>query len=156
MKVFQPFVELHVKILNLFREKEPHWFTCLISEYTLLLKELVEAASRQAVIETYGSQSFFMKPFFAQEPVKLATDCILKMENLNFRSQAECTLLQLNITKVFCCKFVSAELPCKLINSLELSRLSLWPPKAFCNTSAIYVLDLLAIYSLSWILAALI
>lgn len=99
MKAFNSFIELHVKILNLFRDKEPCQFNKLMNDYTCLLKEIVVITSNQSS-EVAGGSSFKLKLFVTQEPIALTADCLLKSEGLEINSITECTLLQINITKV--------------------------------------------------------
>ena len=63
-KAFNPFIELIVKILNLFRDKEPAQFTALVNEYANLLKELVGIVSKQSeevCNRNFKLQSFILK-----------------------------------------------------------------------------------------------
>lgn len=100
MKAFTPFIELNVKILNLFRDKEPNQFANLINEYASLLKELSVIVSKQSTEEVCGNLSIKLHSFVAQEPISLGADCLLTMEGLELGSLLECSLLQNNITKV--------------------------------------------------------
>lgn len=104
MKAFNPFIELNVKILNLFRDKEPAQFTAIVNEYANLLKELVGIVSKQSN-EEVCNRSFKLHSFVLKEPVTLAADCLLKMDGLQLNSLLECSLLQNSITKVFFYKF---------------------------------------------------
>lgn len=99
VKAFNTFIELNVKILNLFRDKEPNQFTTVMNEYVCLLKELV-MISKQSAQDVGSNLSLKLKSFVAQEPIILATDCLLKMDGLEVNSISECSLLQINITKV--------------------------------------------------------
>ena len=100
MKVFNPFIELNVKILNLFREKEPKQFGIFINEYVCLLDECGVIFSKNSPEEVCSNLSIKLHSFVAQEPISLAPDCLLKMEGLELGSLLECSLLQNNITKV--------------------------------------------------------
>lgn len=90
---------MNVKILNLFRDKEPSQFTIVMNEYVSLLKELV-VISKQSSQDSGTNLNLKLKSFVAQEPIALATDCLLKMEGLEINSIFECSLLQINISKV--------------------------------------------------------
>ena len=69
-----------------------------MNEYSSLLKEIV-MAFKQSTEENCGSQ-FKFQSFITQEPVVLSSDCVLNMEGLELVSVMECSLLQINITKV--------------------------------------------------------
>lgn len=100
MKAFNSFIELNVKILNLFRDKEPNQFRSLVNEFVNLLKELAVIVSQRSNEEVHTHQSFKLHSFVPKEPVALATDCLLKMDGLELNSLQECSLLQSNVTKV--------------------------------------------------------
>ncbi|XP_032793021.2 serine/threonine-protein kinase ATR [Daphnia magna] len=100
MKAFNSFIELNVKILNLFRDKEPNQFRSLVNEFVNLLKELAVIVSQRSNEEVHTHQSFKLHSFVPKEPVALATDCLLKMDGLELNSLQECSLLQSNVTKI--------------------------------------------------------
>lgn len=97
-KAFNTFIELNVKILNLFRDKEPNQFNTVMNEYACLLKELVVIS--KSTQDVGGNLNLKLKSFVAQEPIALAENCLLTMEGLEMSSVLECSLLQINITKV--------------------------------------------------------
>lgn len=99
-KAFNSFIELHVKILNLFCDKEPSHFVLLINEYVQLLKELVEVSCKRFKGEICDNEKVKLTAFATKEAIELAPDCSLSMEGLELESITECVLLQLNITKV--------------------------------------------------------
>ena len=100
-KAFDSFIELHVKILNLFCDKEPSHYVLLVSEYVQLLKELVEVSRQRFKGHVCDSEKVQFGAFANAEAIELAPDCSLTMKGLELESVTECVLLQINITKVF-------------------------------------------------------
>lgn len=101
IKTFSPFIDLHVKILNLFCDKQLSQFVFLISEYVSLLKDLASIFVKRYKGEIGSNEPVTMKAFVLSESVELTPNCVLTMEGLELKSETECAFLQLNITKVF-------------------------------------------------------
>jgi hypothetical protein len=144
MKAFNPFIELNVKILNLFRDKEPAQFTAIVNEYANLLKELVGIVPKQSNEEACN-RTFKLQSFILKEPVTLAPDCLLKMEGLQLNSLLECSLLQNSITKVFI-KIKLSLLSKQIYNYFYTSRFLLCQLMAFCNIAISCVTNLFVFY----------
>ena len=100
MEAFEPLLELQVRILHLFRHREPAQFASLTDEYVVLLKELVHISSQRFNGEISVSQPVISKAFLSSAPVKLAENCLLEMKGIVLGSIPECILLQINLTKV--------------------------------------------------------
>ena len=89
-----------MKILNLFRDREPAQFAVLIDEYVSMLGELVALSKG----EIFGSQTkMVLTVFNAQDPIDLSNNCVLKFDGLSLGSFSECVLLQVSLTKVHNC-----------------------------------------------------
>jgi hypothetical protein len=144
MKAFSPFIELNVKILNLFRDKEPAQFTAIVNEYANLLKELVGIVSQQST-EEVCNRIFKLKSFVLEEPVTLAADCLLKMDGLQLNSLLECSLLQNNITKVFLINNVLHG-SFQIFSYFLINRFLLCQLMAFCNITINCVTNLFVFY----------
>lgn len=120
MKAFNPLIELQVKILTLFLNREPQHFSNMVDEYVVMLKELVTISVKRYHGKITPSQTLTLNAFTAQDPIELAENCTLKMEGLTLTSIVECTLLQISITKVnvFKCSRIYAH---ELIHSFPVS-----------------------------------
>lgn len=100
LKTHFPINQLHTKILDLFRLKEPHHFSLLIKEYVNLLNQLASVSqdfSNGTIIE---NQTVKVQAFMVEEKLIISPDCELVSNIFEIKSVCECTLLQINITKV--------------------------------------------------------
>lgn len=99
-KFCTPLIDLYVKILNLFCDKQPSQFSYFIGEYVSFLKELAAISARRYRGEISTTQTVQVRAFVSPDPVELAPNCVFVMEGLELKSEKECVVLQLNITKV--------------------------------------------------------
>ena len=101
IKTFSPFIDLHVKILNLFSDKQPSQFVFLIAEYVSLLKDLASVSVKHHKGNIGLNEPVIVKAFVLSDSVELSPNCVLTMKGLELKSETECAFLQINVTKVF-------------------------------------------------------